>query len=212
MFCVENGGAQSNISSNEQVCCNGYIAGMIKERKGHLSFISYKVKRKQALKQKKARQAKRYQLLSKSGAALCRQAKNPDPEAPAPTPVAGPEATPPSIPVPVTPTPAIPPAASQNFTDAGDVTTDGKECFKIPADINANVFRGEIEIRDRCVSCHGMNLFAVPETLLYDRSFVYVRDKTRISPMNQDEISLPNQALADIVAYLNASRSTGCNQ
>lgn len=105
---------------------------------------------------------------------------DPDPEpttAPgAPTPAAG------------TPTPV--PTPSGPFDDKGNTTS-----FGIPSGITGNVARGRAKNTSECAKCHG--------ELGKGLSFNGLKKRISEAPMF---ITLPNQTLADIVAFLNRNQ------
>ncbi|MDZ4787211.1 MAG: hypothetical protein SGJ02_14150 [bacterium] len=88
-----------------------------------------------------------------------------------------------------TPTPS-----EANFDINGNVTLVGKINFGIPTNINADVATGLTTYNSYCAGCHDPEL---------NRSFSEYRVRIRQSPMLYDEIQLPDQQLAQIVAYLN---------
>lgn len=92
-----------------------------------------------------------------------------------------------------TPTPT--PEPTTNFDQFGEnVTTTGKINFGIPLSLPANVSQGSAIYTSMCAGCH------LPEL---NRSFTEYREKTSLSPMLYDEVSLPNDKLAHLTAFLN---------
>ncbi len=89
------------------------------------------------------------------------------------------------------------PPSGGNFDLQGNVTEIGKINFGIPANLSANVDVGLGIYNSMCVGCHTANL---------NRSFTDYREKTKLSPMLYDEISLPDNNLANLTAYLNRFR------
>lgn len=84
-----------------------------------------------------------------------------------------------------------------NFDSNGDVTANGKALFQIPSNLSANVSRGQIIFQEYCTGCHmeQRNL-----------TFPYYRNAIAGPPMSYNENDLPDQELADLVAWLNRFR------
>ena len=94
------------------------------------------------------------------------------------------------------PTPTSAPAFG-NFDSGGNVTTQGKALFQIPASLTANVSAGKSAVASYCTGCHTEKL---------SRTFTQLRVLIRASPMLYDESQIPDSTLANITAYLNRYR------
>ena len=181
------------------ICCNEKVPGFLDANNPASEFISLKEKRSKALKNgklKKALELKRYLLEARP---LCRSFV---PGEGIPTPIGTINPIPTATATPVTP--------AKNFDNQGNVTDAGKDCFRIPRALSANVLEGSQHVNQYCVTCHGPNLLDVPNAILFDREFTFTRERTRVSPMNFNEQSLTDDVLADIAAFLNRYRDSGC--
>lgn len=92
-----------------------------------------------------------------------------------------------------TPTPSQP-----NFDSNGNVTEAGKTLFEIPSNLSGNISRGLELVDGNCRGCHEERI---------GRTFTNIRSNISKPPMFFDEVRMPDQDLADIVAYLNRFRS-----
>ena len=95
-----------------------------------------------------------------------------------------------------TPTPTPNPQTG-NFDNNGNVTAAGKAIFGIPSNLSANISAGRTVQQVKCTGCH------VERT---NYTFPVVREKIKQSPMLFDEEQVPDQQLANLVAYLNRFR------
>lgn len=186
-------------SEREISCLNG-AAGVLKTKKGKLTFTSYQETLRKFKKKIKAggnvglNKLRLIKGLRKAGMVAC--ATPPDDTPPTPTPTPGVTPTPDGTPGPTatpTPTPSYDPDA--NFDLLGNVTPKGKSEFHIPAQMEANVNDGLSVFRDLgCDGCHEAKI---------NRTFDYLRLRTSGDPMYFSTEELPDQALAHLTAYLN---------
>lgn len=163
----------------KKIYCNGKISGTAKVKGDKLNFTSFAVAvRKITSRSQRAKKAELV-ILKKAADKECKKvASNPN-VTPTPTP---------------SPTPAIP---LSNFDSMGNATEKGKIEFEIPLNLSANVTRGRSVYTTNCVGCHIER---------NGRTFTQYREIIARSPMLFDESQIPNQELADLVAYMNRFR------
>jgi cytochrome c553 len=87
--------------------------------------------------------------------------------------------------------------SAPNFDANGNVTSTGRELFQIPVAVSANMQRGKVVQENLCGTCH------LERT---NRTFSYLRFRTAQDPMFFDQVTLSDQDLADLTAYLNRFR------
>lgn len=163
----------------KKIYCNGKISGTAKVKGDKLNFTSFAVAvRKITSRSQRAKKAELV-ILKKAADKECKKVAS------------NPEATPTPIP---SPTPTLP---LSNFDSMGNVTEKGKIAFEIPLNLSANVSRGRTVFSTSCVGCHIER---------NGRTFPQYREIIARSPMLFDESQIPNQALADLVAYMNRFR------
>lgn len=175
-------------TEQHEVSCVGLEAGVVKPRGTRLLFTSYKKKVKNLVNRgANAVKIERARKLNKQGGKACKSAEPPGP-GPEPTP------TPQVTPTPPGPTPTPIPA---NFDEQGNVTTTGKITFGIPFELEANRFTGAVLYQATCYGCHGTD----ERGLFFN--FDQIRTATSGFPMMFTELTLPNEELAHLTAYLN---------
>lgn len=86
---------------------------------------------------------------------------------------------------------------SGNFDLDGNATLEGKVLFGIPTNLVANISQGRQVYLTYCTGCHA-------ERTNY--TFPVVREAIKQSPMLFDEIQIPDQSLAHLIAYFNRFR------
>lgn len=91
-------------------------------------------------------------------------------------------------------TPQPTPTPEAYFTESGAVTTSGKVAFGIPAELDANLTDGKDVYDTKCFGCHNERT---------NRTFSNLRLSTEKSPMFYTTLTLPDDELADLTAYLN---------
>ena len=176
----------SNGKVREISCVNGK-AGVAKSKRGQLRFNDYQqLARKQNKKFKKSgnkkakAKARLFKKLSKLGNAACESLQG---DLPTPTPGGTPQPTP--TPPGETPT--------SYFNSDGSVNEFGKIRFGIPSNFDANILDGQLTYGLFCTGCHGERTMP---------SLAEMRDATSQSPMLYTELEIPDEDLADILAYL----------
>lgn len=161
----------------KRIFCYGKVSGTAKAREDKLNFTPFS----QAIKKLTARsqRAKKAELviLKKAADKECKKIAL----LPTPTPTASPT---PSIPI-------------YNFDSMGNVTAQGKITFGIPQHLSGNISIGRNIYLTNCVGCHIER---------NGRTFPQYRDIIARSPMLFDEFQIPDQELADLVAYMNRFR------
>lgn len=174
----------------QEVSCYDGRAGLTKVRKGQLAFNDYqKLFRKQQKKFKKTadkrakKKSKLFKQLFVAGSPVCQSLKRDT--VPTPTPSATP--TPSTTP---TPSPTVP---ASYFNSDGSVNSYGKIRFGIPEDMEANLIDGQTVFFRNCSGCH-------EERTKPD--LASLREATSKAPMLFNETELPDQNLADLLAYL----------
>ena len=98
---------------------------------------------------------------------------------------------------PYNPTPSPTPASFGNFDMAGNVTAVGKALFAIPSALNGNIAAGRTFWQAQCAGCHTDKL---------NRTMPQYRGFIAQSPMLFSEEEVPDEALANLTAYLNRFR------
>lgn len=180
----------------KEISCYKNIPGVVKTKGDKLLFTAYseslrtlKLKKKVGLPVS-ARKLREVKTLKKEGLGACTQVVPLPSQTPTPTPAPTPE--PGSTP---TPTPTATPVPQGNFDLFGNVTEKGKAAFGIPSNFEASITTGKgVHDLKSCGGCHDQKL---------NKSFSYLREKTKLSPMFYDENSLTDQELAQLTAYLN---------
>ena len=173
--------------TNQQISCYNGAPGIVKNKRGKLSFKNYKIlARKQNQKFKKTgnkkakNKARKFRTLFKQGKSVCEALRGD--QTPTPTPKSDPNPTP-------TPNQDIP---TTYFDRDGNVNEFGKTRFGIPAQFEANILDGQTAFNRYCTGCHGERTRG---------SLAELRASTSKSPMLFSEEELPDQELADLLAY-----------
>ncbi|RIL10492.1 MAG: hypothetical protein DCC75_04260, partial [Proteobacteria bacterium] len=83
---------------------------------------------------------------------------------------------------------------SANFDNAGNVTAVGKSLFGIPPHLSGNITLGRSIYNSYCTGCHIER---------NNRTFPVLRSRIAMSPMLYDSAQIPDDMLANLVAYLN---------
>lgn len=167
----------------------GYEAGALKKARGPLTvrnFSTYKALAKKAKSDAAKTSGSKRKKLVKRASSYTAMAKQLNPfctVAPTPTP------TP-------TPTPGAP-GEELYFDAAGNLTAYGKAQLGVPATLEANITRGRTAQDGYCTGCHIERTFY---------AFPVLRERIAQPPMFYDSSRVPDQTLADLVAYLNRFR------
>jgi hypothetical protein len=168
-----------------------YLAGALRKKTGPLTkanFNTYRaLARKAKADAKKAPTKKKKSKLQKLAASYTMLDKSQSPQCASGPPGGG---TP-------TPTPTPGGGSGSIFDSAGNLTLEGKTLLGIPTTLEANISRGRTVQQNNCVGCH-------VERSLY--TFTTLRVEIAESPMFFDLERMPDQALADLTAYLNRFR------